>query len=377
MTKKRFHIAVLLAILIPTFSFGETDRDYSRFSFFYLFNSWTEEFEQDEIKLAEGVFGVRLDQLVGENLEFDLWGTFSNARYTAPGDDDIDFSSLNDTRLKGTYYLGNRIAAVSATVNLPTGKKELSEDQYLIALGVSDNSRKYVVRRFGQALHLGGELLLLPRTGNTEFQIGGGFLHKGSYQVLEDDARQYKFGDEMYGRVGFIVDSRPVSFRGRVILRAYSEDEFDGEPVFQSGNTMIIDGRLSYSEELSGSVGFVYINRGAAKVTAGSETELTEETLKSGRNEILLFASGSYPLAERMRALGRIEYKSISANEYERSSSQFRPDAGYIGLSAGAAYQFTLAVSASAALSYYTGSVDDDNNLSGIGVAAALTFRYW
>jgi len=78
-----------------------------------------------------------------------------------------------------------------------------------------------------------------------------------------------------------------------------------------------------------------------------------------------------------MRALGRIEYTSISANEYERLSSQFRPDAGYIGLSAGAAYQFTLAVSASAALSYYTGSVDDDNNLSGIGVAAALTFRYW
>jgi len=374
------YIVLLISLLVlqqPAWAGNSWSKQYSKVSLFYLFNNWEEDVEGEADKLNEGVIGVRANHVVSPRYEFNLWGTFTAASHTDRADNDASLSSLNDTRLKGTFYPGNRTAAVSVLLNLPTGKKELSDDEYLISLGVADNSRKYAVRRFGQGLDVGGELLWLPKLQNTEFQVGGGYLYKGSYRVFADNPSEYKYGNELYGKAGFDVISRPVRIRGMVMFKAYASNELDSEPVYQAGNTLILAGRLNYAGNLRGSVGIRLVARSKAKITGGESDDLTDEPLKSGRDELHVHLSGSIPLGEQLRLLGRSEYNSVTANDYDRDSAGFRPSADYIGIGGGLGYQLTPAWSASAMATYYTGKADENNDLTGLGLAAILTFRYW
>jgi hypothetical protein len=162
-----------------------------------------------------------------------------------------------------------------------------------------------------------------------------------------------------------------------VMFKMYADNELDSEPVYRAGNTIILAGRLNYASDLRGSVGFRFITRGKAKIGGGDDNLLAEEPLKSGRDEVRVYLNGSLPLGEQLRALGRGEYNSVTANDYDPDSTWFRPAVDYIGLGGGLAYQFTLAWSASVMATYYTGQADENNDLTGLGLATILTFRYW
>ena len=379
--RQAIFILLLAALILLPQAAQSTSRpqQYSKVSVFFLYNNWEKEYAGDKNEMGESVLGFRAHHIVNPRLVFNLSGTFTAASFSDsdPENGDISLSSLNDTRLKGTYYLSDRIAAVSVTVNLPTGKKELTEEEYIVAAGVADNSRKFVVRRFGQGLDIGGELMWLPKHENLEFQLGGGYLFHGDYQVLVADEAKYKYGNELYMKAGIEVRSRPVGYRGTIILKTYTKDEYDSRPVFQSGNTLLLGGRVSYTERLHGAAGFNVSIRGKAKIRESGEGGMTEEPLKSGRNDLLFYAGGSVPVAQKLRVLARAEYKSITANDHEDDSVRFRPSANYIGLGSGFGYQFSPGLSGSAVATYYTGKVDENNDLTGIGLAAALTFRYW
>lgn len=351
---------------------------YSKVSLFYLYYDWQEEGVADENKIGEGVAGVKAHQVFSPRFTLDFWGAFTSADYSdnVPDGTRITFSSLSDAQIKGTYYLQNRLFSAAVAVNVPTGKTSLSDDEYLIALGVADNSRKYVVRRFGQGLDIGGELFVLPRSGNVEVLLGGGYLYKGEYQLRDEASSEYKFGNELFARAAVEINSRPVGLYGNIMFRSYSEDEVDSRAVFQQGNTMLVSGQVNYIDRTRGAVGFSLLSRGPAKVSTGGE-ELTEESIKSGRNELLLYVSGSYPLSPQFRALGRIEYKNITANDYTEDTPGFRPGGNYLGLGGGLNARLSLNWAASVMATYYTGGMDTDDDLTGLGLAAVLTFRYW
>lgn len=352
---------------------------YSHASLFYVYNTWTESLPDDtEFKLGEGVFGLKLHQLLGENVVFDLWGSFASAKYSDDADQDASLSSINDTRAALTLFLDDRNWSLAAITNLPTGKKELSPEEFLATAGLADNSRRYVVRRFGEGLDLGGELLYRPHTETMELQLGGGYLHKGKFQVLESDDAKYKFGDEFHGTAAIVTTGDPVSVRGGVTYKMYLKDQFGDIDVFQAGPSLIVDGRLAYNNGIQGIAGIAVVSRGKGEVPEGASGEdFVEETEKSGRNEVAFDAGVVIPAGERLGILGRLEHLSVSANDYEDSDPRFRPKGSFTGFGGGASYQFSLYVSGSLLATYYTGSAGEDNDLSGLGITTVITLRYW
>jgi len=377
MIKSRIIPALLIIVLLSAQGAVAGDQAYSTVSVFFLYNGWEDELADLQDKWSETVVGTHVRHVVNSQLAVELRGTLASARWTDPLDNEISFSSLNDTRLKGTYYFGDRIARAALSVNLPTGKKELSVDEYLLALGVSDNSRKFPVRRFGEGFNVGGELYWLPKAEQVNLEVGGGYRVKGAYRILEGDPADYKYGNEFFVRVSAATDPQPVGVRGTVMIKTYAKDEYNGEPIFQSGVTVMFQGRLTYDNDLRGSVGFTALLRGKGKTLGGDAGGLVDEVLKSGRNDYLVYGGGSYPLNEQLRLLGRAEYKHITANEFSAGAVRFRPKTSYVGLGIGTGYQFSLAVSGSIVGSYYTGSIDDDVDLTGLGLAMAVSFRYW
>jgi len=219
-------------------------------------------------------------------------------------------------------------------------------------------------------------VFILPHVGDVACRLGGGYIYKGSYQLRRDAETEYKFGDELFAGASIELSTRPVGFSGGVMYKSYLDDEVDSRAVFRQGNTIVAHGRLTYNRRVQGAVGFNLISRGPAKIAAEGG-ELTEESIKSGRNEVQVYASGSHPLNSVFAALARLEYQTVTANDYDEDSAGYRPGANYIGIGGGINARLSLGWSGNVLLTYYFGSMDNDHDLTGLEVAAALTFRYW
>lgn len=355
---------------------GSRDVPNSTVTLFFAYNNWKEAITGGDTSLYESSIGLSISQRIQPGATIDIWSAYTSAGYSVSGGNDTSLSSLNDTRVKGTYYFPDQPFGIAVLANLPTGKRSLTDEQYIVAAGVADNSRKYLVRRFGQGLDLGGELFFSPELENARVLIGAGFLYKGSYQIRASDAAKYKFGDEIYGRAeaGVTIDRVDLSASGT--FKTYTKDEYDDQAVYQSGNAIIASARIGYKGAVNASLAAGTVMRGKARIPNGG-VELTEESLNSSRDELFVEARASIPAGERLRLLGQGELRRISENGYAISSPAFRPKSDYTGVGAGVNYQITLPVSAGVVATYYTGTVDDSHDLTGLGVTAALVIRYW
>ena len=350
----------------------------SRASLYYMLQNWKTTLSDTSSKLNQGVFGLSAMTMLNDKFRFDLLGSASSTNLTPPSDTKSKLSSLNDTRLRGTYYISGGTASASFFANLPTGKVELDDEQYLVATAIADNSLKFATRRVGQGLDLGTEWLVLPKIGQASLQIGGGYLFKGKYKVRKNDTDKYKYGDEISGIAGITVEGKPLSYSGNVVLKYYMKDKFADKEVFQAGIATLFNAVVSYNDLFNLYGGLSLLNRGKAKVrTTTGEEQLTDEASRSARNELLLYAGGSYPVTEKFQALGRLEVQNVSANDYDKIKFpvSYRPKSHYFGFGAGAGYALTEMVSASGLISFYTGKISDNIDLSGLGLSLVLTVK--
>ncbi len=357
-------------------------------SIFYMYQNWKLTLPQvngsisaQDQKLNQGVFGLAATGVLSARFHLDLNGTLASStarlEFTNTANNvKQSLSALNDTRLRLTYVFGDNKGNASFFVNMPTGKKKLTVEQYLLTAQLADLSRKFMIRRYGQGLDLGGEWYALPRWGNFGLDFGGGYLYHGKFQPLDSINVKYKYGDEVFGKVGFDVYGQPWGASADVNLRYYMKDKSDDQDVFQAGFATIINAVLSYSGTLNFSAGTSIMLRGKAKIL-NAEQVLSDEQFKSGRNEVTLFANGGYPIAEKLRILGRLEYQSVSANGYDKNlyPSFFLPKSHYVGFGGGLGYALSENVSASSLVSYYTGNVDTVGSLKGLGLTFVLSFQ--
>jgi hypothetical protein len=369
-------IAALLLPLSVVYPQGDAGSK-ARISFYYVLNNWKtkspqlEGIQSKESKLNQGVFGLSVNVTPNDRFSLDLGGTFSNSQ--VPGTT-LSLSSLNDTQLRGTYFVANRRGSVSLYLNLPTGKKELTQDQFSVSAGVSDVSLKFVTRRSGQGLDIGTDWYALPQLGNVTFQIGGGYLYHGKYQVLKGNSLKYKYGDEISGRVGFATNTSPLSAAAGLSVHYYLKDKSDDQDIFQAGLANSIGGRISYSDRFDVQVGFNLLKRGKAKIKSVENT-FSDEAVKSGRDEFLLYGEGAFPVTTQLSLLASLELQNVSANDYKEGDSGFRPKSNYAGIGAGIGYALTQTIAATGMATFYTGKINTESDLSGFGLAIILTYR--
>jgi hypothetical protein len=392
MTKR---IITAIAVLTMVLSIGAFAEEYNKITLYYSYLHWNTDLSKDTVdngqldlevaplkdqKINQGVLGLHATGVLSERFHIDLDGTLANTttrlEYNNTAlDYRASLSSLNDTRLRLTYTFGEGKGAGSLFFNLPSGKRELTTTQYVLTTQIADVARKFLVRRYGQGLDIGVDWFALPSWGSFGLNVGGGYLHHGKYQPLKTDTREYKYGDEIFGTVGFSLGSQPVGGSLGVTLKYYTKDKYDNEEVFQAGIATTINGSITYSESFDLSLGASLLMRGKAKVRSSGEQVLSDEALKSGRSQILAYVNGSFPASEELRVLGRLELENVSANDYARESLGFLPKSYYVGFGGGVAYALTDAFSASSMLSYYTGKIDSDFGLTGLGLAFVLTFQ--
>lgn len=377
---------LLTAALLTAFASHGYSVEQNRLSIYYAYQNWKldlpaiEGLSPNDQKVGQGVLGLNATGVVSSQFHVDLSGTMANTTSRLEYDNSADdvkqsLSSLNDTRLRITYAFGEGKGAGSLTFNLPTGKRELTADEYGLTSEIADISRKFMVRRYGQGLDIGIDWFALPKWGNLGLNVGGGYIYRGKYRPLATDKREYKYGDEIFGMLGLNLDSRPVGGSLGVTVRYYTKDKFDDQEIFHAGAATIINGALTYSEAFDLTLGMSMLMRGKAKIRSSEDKVFSDEKETSGRNRILINATGSFPATEKLRILGRLEFANLSANDYAKESIQFLPKSHYIGFGGGVGYALTEAFSASSMISYYTGKIDSEYGLTGLGAIFVLTFQ--
>lgn len=373
--KRTLILMLLLAVSLScsiALAADDSVRPLTRASFLFVNNNWTEEFTGgDEVKLGQSAFATQIQRLVTPQIQVELWGTLSSTKATMSDDQESSFSALNDTRLRGSYLFGDGLGRATLMLNVPTGKKSLTDEEFQLAVGVADATRKYLVRRFGEGFDIGAEVVLTPRLENMNLEVGGGYLIKGPYKVLKESDADYKYGNELYGtaRLGFVREIS--SYQVFLLVKTYGEDEYDSEPAFQAGNTIRIGGSYGYRKQVQLTIGGDYLLRGKAKVRSSESDQLNEEASASGRNELRVYGRVALPIKERVRALARAEYKMIAENDYDKEEAYYRPDAHYIGVGGGLDAVFSPRVGGSLMIMLYSGKVADDD-LRGVGISAAV-----
>jgi hypothetical protein len=380
-------IFAAIALLMVLASDGYSE-EQNRVSVYYMYQNWKLDLPTSAIggtspndqKVGQGVFGLDATGVVSSRFHVDLSGTMANStsrlEYSnAANNLKQNLSSLNDTRLRLTYTFGEGKGAGSVFFNLPTGKRELTADQYELTAQLADVSRKFMVRRYGQGLDIGVDWFALPSWGSFGLSVGGGYLYRGKYRPLELDTREYKYGDEIFGSLGVNLDGHPIDGSFGVTVKYYTKDKYDNKETFQAGMATTISGAVTYSEAFDLTLGTSVLMRGKAKIRSSGEQVLSDEALKSGRSQILAYINGRFPASEKLRVLGRLELENVSANDYARESLGFLPKSHYVGFGGGVAYALTDAFSASSMISYYTGKIDSQYGLTGLGLAFVLTFQ--
>jgi hypothetical protein len=391
---RMFLVAMTLLMVLASEGYSQ---EQNRLSIYYTYQNWKLDLPTPAIggaspndqKVGQGVFGLNATGVVSARFHVNLSGTMANTTSRLEYNNTANnlkqsLSSLNDTRVRLTYTIGKGQGAWSVFFNLPTGKRELTADQYELTAQLADVSRKFMVRRYGQGLDIGVDWFALPSWGSFGLNVGGGYLRRGTYRPLKLDtleSKEYKYGDEIFGSLGFSLNERPVGGSLGVTVRYYTKDKYDNKETFQAGVATTVSGAVTYNERFDLTLGMSMLMRGKAKIrsvgqtTLGATTVFIDEVLKSGRSQILAYANGSFPASEKLRVLGRLEFANVSANDYAKESLAFLPKSYYVGVGGGVGYALTDAFSASSMISYYTGKIDSDFGLTGLGLAFVLTYQ--
>ncbi len=151
---------------------------------------------------------------------------------------------LSDAQVALSYYqsIGEGSIVVSFGTNVPSGKRELTEDEFATTALVSQDFYRFYVPVFGQGLNLSpGITLAYPLGDNMVGGVGFAYQIKGSYNPVADMVDSFKPGNEIMitGGLDFrLAESWALSSNVTYVL--YQEDELGDVSVFDSGDQAII-----------------------------------------------------------------------------------------------------------------------------------------
>lgn len=158
----------------------------------------------------------------------------------ATGDDIADLSGITDVRAALSYArpVGGGSVIVSASVNVPTGKQELTGPEFITATLLSQNFYRFRVPSFGQGPGAGtGVTWAVPVAESVVLGLGGSVTYHGSYDPVAEREAQYDPGEE--GRITGGIDvnlTRNSALSGEVSLVVYGTDTVGGNDQFTAGN---------------------------------------------------------------------------------------------------------------------------------------------
>jgi|GEM_PF-516565 len=320
---------------------------------------------------------------VRDNFEMTFYVANSSNKYDV-GDGTYKLSGLGDFLLQASHSFADDRLLTSATVNLPTGKKELNNEQTEVLFALSQNYLEFPMRQFGGGfgftLLLGGALELKDdmRAGaGVAYQYVGGYtpyegariLDTVTDKITEVDYSGYNPGDVISANGGIDYQRGRMLWSGDLIYSHYLPDKLDDKKVFRQSRQFDWRLRSDYTgERNSFAVMLRYVWRGHNRVY--SDTSYV--TPKLFGNEFAVLAEYTQLIGERWFAAPSADFRIIAGSEITTEIGS--GSSNILGFGASVGRHLSEQLNADLGFKIYTGSAHDgDIDVSGYRISLGLT----
>lgn len=176
---------------------------------------------------------------LGERASLSMRG----AGAAAEGTNSTRVTGMTDVQAAVTYRLDveDAVLLLSLGANLPSGKRELTNEEFATAFKLSRNLFRFREPSFGQGFNVApGFMVALPL--NDRIAVGGGVSYqlKGAYRPLESFADDYDPGDELLLTAGVDVRLHQTTYLSSdVTYTRYGRDRLGDEEAFGPGDKVV------------------------------------------------------------------------------------------------------------------------------------------
>lgn len=164
------------------------------------------------------------------------------SQVTATGDDLETLSGFGDTQAGVTYTrpLGEGSLVSTLNVNLPSGKRELTRDEFTTSILLSQTFFDFRIPGFGQGTNVSPSLTwAVPVQDDVVVGVGASYQYRGSFRPVQFDDSEYDPGDEMLVTGGIDLRlGRTEAVSGDVSYTLYTDDSW-GTQSFSPGNKVV------------------------------------------------------------------------------------------------------------------------------------------
>lgn len=155
---------------------------------------------------------------------------------TLDGAESIDLNALADAKVQIYHQLLGRSLLLIGGVNLPTGARELSDDELALVRALGHPLLGMRLKHYGRGFDWNGGLASAFPIGRAfELGLAGGYLHTGEY-VLTEGGASYRPGTEASASVALALGRRENRVELRGTYRSYGKDALDDKTLFEEGN---------------------------------------------------------------------------------------------------------------------------------------------
>ncbi len=296
--------------------------------------------------------------------------TLRGSQARASGDNIETINGITDTQLSFSYHFETANLVFNLGLNLPSGKKSLSVEEFETSSLISNNIFNFKVPGFGQGLNISpGLMWALPVNENVVLGLGASYQFKGEFEPVEE-IKNYKPGNELLFTAGIDVRlNETANFSGDIIFTAYGTDKLSGEKVFASGNKWVA--HVQFKKYFNYNDLWLYARyRNSSKNEFAVAGILVPETEKNIPNQIEFLGHFRYRFNRTfaLRFLGEGRF-------YEETPATFS-GINLFGLGLAPEISLSSNIKVPAEFKFLFGDLKDGSNLVGVKIAVGLLVQY-
>jgi len=296
--------------------------------------------------------------------------TLSGTQANASGDDYADLSGFSDTQINMSYFLETYKVVLNGGINLPSGKKELTVEEFETSRVLSLNHFNFRTPNFGQGFSVNfGATWAYPLSKEIVVGLGGSYQLSGAYRPLSDMEFDYKPGDEFLATAGFdyaFSKTTTLSFDG--IFTTYSADTYNGEDIYKAGNKIVL--ALQYKQYFDyKDIWLLFRYRSRSKSSLPVAGAFDEESEKTIPNNVEF--GGHY----RFQVLSDVKLVVLgNGGIYQKSAVNDGVSVYSAGF--GADYQLNIKVTIFSNIKYLLGDYVESDEFSGFEFGAGVGYNF-
>ncbi|HEV8539359.1 MAG TPA: hypothetical protein VGR15_10630 [Bacteroidota bacterium] len=279
-------------------------------------------------------------------------------------------SGYTDTQVGVSYHGEEPDIVYTLGVNLPTGKKELTQQEFETSILLSNSVFGLQVPNFGQGLNITpGIVYAVPLNEEVVLGFGASYQYKGSYRTLAnyDD---YDPGDEVVLTGG--VDLRleeATTLSTDIVVTTYGTDKLGADEVLAPSTKVAANALFNKglgADELSFFAQFVL--KGSSKFAVGNL--MVDEVDRIEPNRFDLRGRYTARLGDQLQAGFFIDLRLYQSTEVSFAGKNV------IGLGLEPVFAISNSLSLPCSVKYQTGELADGTTLSSIlgGIGVRIKF---